>query len=385
MKKVAMIPARLGSKRVPKKNLRLILGKPLIAYIIEAAKASGVFDEIYINSEAEIFSEIAEEYGVKFYKRDPIFSSDKSINDEFALDFINNVQADIVFQLLPTSPLVTGDEIKSFVEGMLKGKFETYVSVVRHQIACIYDQKPVNFTLTEKHRSSQEMTPVYSYGTVSMGWDTERFKANIEAIGSGYHGGEGTIGYHEISGLSEIDIDEEDDFKIAEVALRARYEQRESPAPQYYESRKNEAAEVDVPTILKRDGVMRSTFEFENQPVTDIQKIINEEDSSTSWCYRVVNTESNSATVISQLPGEGNRLHYHSDWFEWWYILRGQWKWNIGNEERIIKEGELVLMPKNVWHKITAVGDKPAVRLAVSRSDVAHIYYTEDSPEEGRQ
>ena len=61
MKKVAMIPARLGSKRVPKKNLRLILGKPLIAYIIEAAKASNAFDEIYINSEADIFGEIAEE------------------------------------------------------------------------------------------------------------------------------------------------------------------------------------------------------------------------------------------------------------------------------------------------------------------------------------
>ena len=379
-----MIPARLGSKRVPMKNLRLILGKPLIAYIVEAAKASEAFDEIYINSESAIFGEIAEEYGVKFYQRDPSLSSDKSINDEFALDFINQVPADIVFQLLPTSPLVTGDEIRAFVNGMLEGNYETYVSVVRHQIASIYQNQPINFTLTEKHRSSQEMDPVYSYGTVFMGWATDRFKANIEAIGSGYHGGHGSIGYHEISGLAEIDIDEEDDFKLAEVALRARHAMQDAAEPQYYQSRKAEAAEVDVPTILKRDGVMRSDFDHENQPVTDIQQLLETQDSSTSWCYRVINTESNSATLISQLPGEGNRLHYHPDWNEWWYILRGKWKWEIAGQERVIEPGQLVFMPKNVWHKITAIGDGPAVRLAVSRADVAHVYRSEDSPEDGR-
>jgi len=76
-------------------------------------------------------------------------------------------------------------------------------------------------------------------------------------------------------------------------------------------------------------------------------------------------------------------MHYHPQWNEWWYILRGKWKWNIGEEEREILPGQLVFMPKNVWHKITAIGDEPAVRLAVSRGDVAHIYHTKDSPEQG--
>ena len=56
-----MIPARLGSKRVPRKNLRLINGRPLISYNIETAVKSGVFDEVYVNSEAEGFFDIAEE------------------------------------------------------------------------------------------------------------------------------------------------------------------------------------------------------------------------------------------------------------------------------------------------------------------------------------
>ena len=63
MKKIiGMIPARLGSKRVKKKNLRLIGGKPLISYVIEAALDVKYFDEIYINSESDVFSEIAKKY-----------------------------------------------------------------------------------------------------------------------------------------------------------------------------------------------------------------------------------------------------------------------------------------------------------------------------------
>ena len=69
MKIIGMIPARLGSKRVPKKNLRLLNGRPLISYNIETAVKSGVLDEVYVNSEAEIFSNIAKEYGARFYKR----------------------------------------------------------------------------------------------------------------------------------------------------------------------------------------------------------------------------------------------------------------------------------------------------------------------------
>jgi CMP-N,N'-diacetyllegionaminic acid synthase len=384
MKTIAMIPARLGSKRVPRKNLRLILGKPLIAYIIEAAKASDVFDEIYLNSEADIFGEIAEEYGICFYKRHPKFSTDQTINDEFALDFIENTEADVCVQLLPTSPLVTGAEITRFVRGMEQGCFDTYVSVVRHQIAAIYDGKPINFSTTERHRSSQEMVPVFSYGTVFMGWKTDVFKRNMKEIGSAYHGGTGKTGYFELEGLSTIDIDEESDFRLAEVALRARHQLWGVAEPVYYASKRNEVGEVDVPTILKRDGVMVSDFDHENLAVTDVDALLAEADYSVSWCRRVVNTESNSATIIAQLPGEGNRLHYHPDWHEWWYILHGLWKWEICGEERIISKGQVVFIPKGTWHRITAIGDGPAIRLAVSRGDVEHVYRPDDSPEEGR-
>ena len=57
---VAMIPARMGSKRVPKKNIRLLNNKPMIQYVIDAAKETGCFDSIYVNSESMMLKEISE-------------------------------------------------------------------------------------------------------------------------------------------------------------------------------------------------------------------------------------------------------------------------------------------------------------------------------------
>ncbi len=115
MKIVAMIPARLGSKRVYRKNLRLLSGKPLISYVVESAVKSNVFDEIYINSESEKFKKIANHHGVKFYKRSDSLSQDATNNEDFLTDFLENIECHCLVQLLPTSPLITGNEIKLFV------------------------------------------------------------------------------------------------------------------------------------------------------------------------------------------------------------------------------------------------------------------------------
>ena len=55
---VAMIPARLGSKRIKNKNLRLLKGKPLVCHVLDKAKEACEFDDIYVNSESDIFAEL---------------------------------------------------------------------------------------------------------------------------------------------------------------------------------------------------------------------------------------------------------------------------------------------------------------------------------------
>lgn len=232
MKIIGMIPARLGSTRVKNKNLRLIDGKPLIQYIVDAAVESMMIDEIYINSESTKFADIAEKSSIKFYQRPVELSSNEATNDDFALDFINNVECDILVQLLATSPFVTSKEIDDFIMAMLDGNLETMISVSSVQIECIYKGNPVNFDQTKQTPPSQLLEPIKSYACSLMGWEVKRFKTNIEKYNAAYHGGDGFIGFYELKGYATIDIDTEEDFLLAEAVSSAL--KRGNTAPQYY-------------------------------------------------------------------------------------------------------------------------------------------------------
>ena len=78
------------------------------------------------------------------------------------------------------------------------------------------------------------------------------------------------------------------------------------------------------------------------------------------------------------MPGEGNRMHHHTDWDEWWYIVEGQWEWMIEGVPKVVKAGDVVFINRFRKHKITSVGDKIAIRMAISRADVDHVYELED-------
>jgi len=373
MKTVCMIPARLGSSRIKKKNLRLINGKPLISYIIDTVKQCDCFDEIYLNSEALIFKEIADQHGISYYKRPDRYATDQTTNDEFALDFIENILGEILIQVLPTSPLITAEEINAFAKEMLRGDYETLISVENKQIACVYNNEPVNFNKLKVNPPSQTMKPVQAYATILMGWKYETFRENMVRYGSAYHGGDGRTGYFELRGLSTIDIDREEDFLLTEKIMMLQDNDFDREI-KYYDEESCEHIEVDVESILEKDGLRRNDLYNVNKEIINIYEIINENGRSIPWSRRIIETENNSATVLAQLPGEGNRLHYHPAWNEWWYIIDGEWEWEIEGKKRVIKKGDIVLMKKGRMHKITAVGKEMAIRLAVSRADVAHVY-----------
>jgi len=373
MKTICMIPARLGSKRVKKKNLRLINGKPLISFIIETVKKCSCFDEIYLNSEAHIFKEIADLHGISFYLRPDEYATDQATNDEFAADFINNISGDILIQVLPTSPLISVEEIEAFTEKMLKDKYETLISVENKQIACVYSGVPINFDELKINPPSQSIEPIQAYATVLMGWKYSTFIENIKKYRSAYHGGDGKIGYFELRGLSTIDIDREEDFVLVENIITSQQKGKASP-PKFFTSSSSSHCEINVQSILEKDGVTHNDLCNVNNETVNFYDILNNSNINNSWSRRVIDSEDNSATIICQLPGEGNRLHYHPDWNEWWYILDGEWEWVIEDKKKIVTTGDFVFMEKGKKHKITAVGKKPAIRIAVSRSDVAHIY-----------
>jgi CMP-N-acetylneuraminic acid synthetase/quercetin dioxygenase-like cupin family protein len=375
LKVIGMIPARLGSKRIKNKNLRLLDGIPLIQYIVNAAKACPLLDEIYINSESTQFEGIAKESGVKFYQRPEELSSDTATNDDFALDFINNVECDILVQLLSTSPFISSEEIDGFIQAMLDSNFETMISVSDVRIECIYKGKSINFEQKEQTPPSQLLEPIKSYACSLMGWQINKFRENINRFNAAYHGGDGSIGFYELKGYSTIDIDNEEDFLLAE-AVSVSFK-RPNTDPQYYKLNKKERSEVDVPSILVKDGVKVNDLFDVNNEVVALNKILDSMPKDVSWSKRVIDTESNSMTIICQMPGEGNRRHHHPDWNEWWYIVEGEWDWEIEGQVKNVVQGDIVFIEKDCKHKITAVGNSRAIRMAVSRADVAHIYESE--------
>ncbi len=368
-----MIPARLGSTRVKNKNLRLIDQKPLIQYIIDTAKKSKYLNDIYVNSEALIFKEISNDSGVHFYHRDKSLSTDKATNDDFTLDFINNIECDIIIQLLATSPFITVEEIDGFIDKMVQSSYDTLISVNDVRIEAVYKNQPINFEQKKQSPPSQELEPVKAYACGIMGWKTENFKKNMENYRAAYHGGDGKIGFYELKGFSTVDIDNEEDFVLAQAIVQA---QNLKPAePTYYQSEGiKKIFDANVAEILKADGVLNNNQETYNLEKVNIEKLINKYGRSESWSHTVINSQSNSATLIAQLPGEGNRMHFHHDWDEWWYIIEGEWEWKIEGVNKIIKAGEVVFIKRNREHKITAAGNKMAIRLAVSRYDVDHVY-----------
>jgi N-acylneuraminate cytidylyltransferase/pseudaminic acid cytidylyltransferase len=118
-----IIPARGGSKRIPKKNIKLFCGKPLIAYSIEKAFNSKLFNEIYVSTDDKEIAEVAKKYGAKILWRPKELADDYTGSMEVFEHAINEVNKnkkyDFACMIYPTAPLM---EIKFLKEGLEKLK-----------------------------------------------------------------------------------------------------------------------------------------------------------------------------------------------------------------------------------------------------------------------
>ena len=117
MKNIAIIPARSGSKGLPDKNIKMLQGKPLLAYTIEAALKSGCFTEVMVSTDSERYAEIAREYGAKVpFLRSEGMSSDTASSWDMVEEVLDNYKRlnrefDSFCLLQPTSPLRSSDDI----------------------------------------------------------------------------------------------------------------------------------------------------------------------------------------------------------------------------------------------------------------------------------
>lgn len=233
-KYVAMIPARLGSKRVPKKNLRYLGEKPLIQYPIELSLKSGLFDSVWVNTESNLLGKVAIDLGANFHKRPEELAGDKATNREFTYEFLKNHECDYVVMVNTTSPLITEDTLKGFVNYIEENDFDTVLSVVSEKTECFYKDEPINFPLSEKI-NSQFLEPVDRTVWCITAWKRDTFiRLQEEGINPSFGG---KIGRYNIPKDESSDIDTEEDWKLAEGILASR---NMSTAPRYLSEDVNE-------------------------------------------------------------------------------------------------------------------------------------------------
>lgn len=137
-KRVAVITARGGSKRIPKKNIRAFCGKPILLYSIEAALCSGLFDEVMVSTDSEEIAEIARVAGAKV----PFMRSAEAANDyastadvllEVLADYKKTGQSfDTICCIYPTAPFVTAEKLKQAVLLLEEKDVDSVVPVVRY-------------------------------------------------------------------------------------------------------------------------------------------------------------------------------------------------------------------------------------------------------------
>jgi CMP-N-acetylneuraminic acid synthetase len=169
MKTVAIIPARLGSQRLKQKNLREIGGEPMIVWAIRKALLSGVFDEVYVNSESTVFEEYAIREGARFYRRPEVLGNNVATSEDYIRDFYENIECDRVVQIHSIAPLLTVEEVRGFVRMFKEGTHEVQLSCVLEQIECAFEGKPINFAFDRK-TNSQELKPLQRIPWSITGW-----------------------------------------------------------------------------------------------------------------------------------------------------------------------------------------------------------------------
>lgn len=125
MKRIAIIPARSGSKGLKDKNIIDLCGKPLIVYSIEAALETSLFDHVIVSTDSEHYAEIAQHYGAEVMMRGEALSNDKATTFMVLEDILKNrllESIDYFVLLQPTSPLRTSKHITEAIE-----KFESKI------------------------------------------------------------------------------------------------------------------------------------------------------------------------------------------------------------------------------------------------------------------
>lgn len=172
MSAIAIITARGGSKRIPKKNIREFCGKPIIAYSIEAALGSGVFGEVMVSTDSEEIADIARQYGAAVpFMRSEAASNDFAPTAEVLLEVLGEYKKqgkefDTLCCLYPTAPFVTAEKLSEAAQQFYLSGCDSLISVVKFgfppQRAFLIRNGLLAYQYPENEKKrSQDLEPIY--------------------------------------------------------------------------------------------------------------------------------------------------------------------------------------------------------------------------------
>ena len=231
MRKIAIITARGGSKRIPRKNIKEFCGKPILAYSIEAALQSGLFDTVMVSTDDEEIAGIARRYGAEI----PFYRSERTANDfattnDVLLEVLEEYEKrgehyDMGCCIYPTAPFVTAEKLRDAMIRLKESDADTLIPVVSFsyppQRAMIVKEGRLVFEYPQYLDSrSQDLEPHYHDVGQFYLFRTEAFRQNRKLM-------LGNILPYIVSELEVQDIDNQTDWEIAEIKYRFMKEQHE--------------------------------------------------------------------------------------------------------------------------------------------------------------
>jgi len=157
---VSLTLSRGGSKGVPRKNIADICGKPLVAYVLEAAKESKYIAERYVSTEDLEIKNVVRSLGAKVIDRPKELATDSAKCEDALLHFAENVDFDILCFIQTTSPLVLPSDLDCGIEKVMSGEYDSVFSTTLETWIPKWIQagdivKPVNWTPKQRPRRQQ--------------------------------------------------------------------------------------------------------------------------------------------------------------------------------------------------------------------------------------
>ena len=259
---IAIIPARGGSKGIPRKNVRMLAGKPLLAWTVETAQAAGQIDRIVVSTDDEEIGTVARRYGAEVVWRPAALATDEASSESallHALQFLEEeegYQPDAICFLQCTSPLTTAADIEGTMALVVDDGFDSAVTMTPFHYFLWRDTEQgemvgINHEATRRLRRQERETEYQEVGAVyamrAEGFREHRFRFF------------GRIGKYLLPSVRAFEIDDPVDWPVAEALMVASGRAVGSFLP-----RPRQLAAIEI-VVTDFDGVMTDNRAWVNE------------------------------------------------------------------------------------------------------------------------